>query len=334
MFSCQHVALPQTSSLVFLFCQAAHEGTIHTVKSDLSGVVLSVGKCVQSRDHHCCQGPAIQIFRGFSGPVRPFWCCGRRVGFCSHVGFSLQTHLLGLLCVETLPRAHRSSRAVPLQPQEDTCAGTACVWYFGSTRLSCAGVCRARVSSLGFCAFVFTADFFGLCSRILSGPPRAVVAVAGPRSSIFVVLGFMSSITHFSLCFDFSVEFFMIPVHSTTGWIVAHLLASAGPAPGFPVRACICPLPLVPRPLTWWQGLMVTCPQPSLMSRHVAVPGVLAPQGAAVLSLQFSFRLLRHKSSLWLTLVQNLPRDHSRSVGPEPRTRLSWPNHSAGHCRQ
>lgn len=132
---------------------------------------------------------------------------GGRVGFCSHVGFSLQTHLLGLLCVEAVLRAHASSRAVLLQPQEDTCAGTVCAWYSVSTRLPVASVCRHDFT-LGLCAFVFKVHFFGLCLNLVrTTPPWAVVAVAGLRSSIFVALGFVSSITHCSLCFAVWIEF-------------------------------------------------------------------------------------------------------------------------------
>lgn len=91
----------------------------------------------------------------------------------------------------------------------------------------------------------------------------------------------------------------MIPVYSTTGSMdgVRLPLASAGTV----WLQCLSLL-LVPHPLTRWQSLTITCPQPSLLSCHVVVSCVLAPQGAAVLSLQFSFRPLRHKS-LWLTLV-------------------------------
>lgn len=96
----------------------------------------------------------------------------------------------------------------------------------------------------------------------------------------------------------------MIPVYSTTGSMdgVRLPLASTGTIRGFPMPAGVCPLLLVPHLLTWWQSLTVTCPQPSLLSCHVVVSCVLAPQGTAVLSLQFSFGPLRHKS-IWLTPV-------------------------------
>lgn len=141
-------------------------------------------------------------------------------------------------CVWRLCPVHTHPHALSLcSPRKTPVLGPCVPGTHVSTRLSCGECLQARFHPWALRLCLQSAFLWSLCLNLIrTTPPRAIVAVAGLRSSIFVVLGFMLSITHFSLCFAFWIEFFMIPVYSATGWMVSiffwHLRG--------PPRASLC----------------------------------------------------------------------------------------------